>query len=363
MNKFKAKNEKIKRKYFKWLQDAEGYSMATVESIEKAIWDYESFSKDDDYAHFNDKSAKDFKKWLSEKKLKSGEIISLQTQYDRLRHLKKFFTWLSGQAGYKSKINVYDTSYLRLDKKLAKIATAPKVEEDDYPTLEFVKKLCKSIEVKNEIDLRDRALIAFTLLSGMRDHAIITLPFGCFNPETLEVKQDPRKGVHTKFSKTIVSVLFQFDEELLGYVLEWFNFLKVDKVFGLKDPLFPATRVEQMSETEYIFEAKGVEPVFWRSTSTMRKIFEERTKNANLEYFSPHKYRHSATRLATDNCKSAEQIKAVSQNLGHEHVGTTLLTYGRLHNHRVKEVVTELNFKKNKEEEIREQIKKLASQL
>ena len=361
MSKYKTKNEKIKRKYFKWLQEAEGYAPATIESIEKALWDYEAFSSDDDYAHFNEKVAQEFKKWLSEKKLPNGDTITLSTQYDRLRHLKKFFTWLSGQVGYKSRIDVYDTSYLRLDKKLAKIATAPKVE--DYPTLEYVKKLCESIEIKGEIDLRDRALIAFTLLSGMRDKAIITLPLGCFNPSNYEIKQDPTKGVQTKFSKTIVSVLFQFDETLLNYVLEWVKFLREEKVFGINDPLFPSTKVEQMSKTEYIFEVKGVEPIFWRSTSTMCKIFEDRAKSAELSYYSPHKFRHSATRLATDSCRSAEQIKAVSQNLGHEHVSTTLLTYGRLTHYRVRDVVTELNFKKNKEDEIREQIKKLASQL
>jgi len=363
MSKYKAKNEKIKRKYFKWLQEAEGFSPSSIEGIEKAIWDYEMFNNDDDFAHFSADSAKGFKKWLSEKKLKKGGTIGISTQYDRLRFLKRFFTWLSGQAGYKSKINVYDANYLRMDKKLAKIATAPKVEEEDYPTLELVKKLCKSIEITNEIDLRDRALIAFTLLSGMRDKAIITLPLGCFNPETYEVKQDPTKGVQTKFSKTIVSVLFQFDEELLQYVLDWVKLLKEVKVFGLKDPLFPSTKVEQMSDTEYIFEAKGVEPVFWRSTSTIRKIFEDRTINAGLEYFSPHKYRHLATRLATDNCRSAEQIKAVSQNLGHERIHTTLLTYGKLHNYRVKEVVSEMNFKKSKDEDIREQLKKLVAQI
>ncbi len=361
MNKYKTKNEKIKRRYFKWLKDAEGFAPATIESIEKALWDYEAFSQEDDYANFNDKMAQGFKKWLSEKKLQSGETINLSTQYDRLRHLKKFFTWLSGQVGYKSKVDPYDANYLRLDKKLAKIATAPKVE--DYPTLEYVKKLCDSIEIKSEIDQRDRALIAFTLLSGMRDKAIITLPLGCFNPETYQVKQYPSEGVQTKFSKTIDTVLFQFDEKLLSYIVDWVKHLKENKVFGITDPLFPSTKIEQMSKTEYIFEAKGVEPIFWRSTSTMCKIFEERAKFAELKYYSPHKFRHSATRLATDSCKSAEQIKAVSQNLGHEHVSTTLLTYGRLTPYRVRDVVTELNFKKTERDEKIEEIKKLMSQI
>lgn len=361
MSKYKAKNEKVKRNYFKFLQEAEGYSVKTIESIEKSLWDFEMFTKDDDYANFNAKTAQEFKKWLSVKKTKKGEVINLSTQHQRLRLIKKFFVWLSGQNGYKSKVSSYDASYLRMDKRLAKIATSPKVE--DYPTLEHIKKLCESIEINTEIDQRDRALIAFTLLSGMRDKAIITLPLGCFNENTYEIRQDPNYGVETKFSKQIQSTLFQFDAVLISYVVEWAKYLKEVKMFNNADPLFPSTKVEQMSETEYIFEVKGVEPIYWKSTSTIRKIFEERAKKADLPYYSPHKFRHTATREATDSCKNAEQIKAVSQNLGHEHVSTTLSTYGRLHNNRVIEVISDLNFKKNNEDEIKEQIKKLASQL
>jgi len=361
MNKYKAKNEKVKRAYFKWLTGAKGHSIKTIECIEKALWDYEAFSLEDDYANFNKQVAGDFKKWLSNKKIVGDGIISLSTQYDRLRHVNNFFTWLSGQSGYKSKINVYDVAYLQLDKRLSQIARAPKVE--NYPTLEYVIKLCKSIEIKGEIDLRDRALIAFTLLSGMRDNAIITLPLGCFNPDKLEVEQNPKKGVQTKFSKTIYSILFQFDETLLSYVLDWYNHLKEEKIFGVKDPLFPSTKVEQMSDTEYTFEAKGVEPVFWKSTNTIRKVFKTRCENAKIEYFSPHKYRHGTIRLAHDSCKNPEQIKAVSQNLGHERIETTLLTYGKINTDRVKDVIRELNFKKTSEDEIKAQMKKLALQL
>ncbi len=65
MNKYKTKNEKIKRRYLKWLKDAEGFAPATIESIEKSLWDYETFSQEDDYANFNYKMAQGFKKWLS----------------------------------------------------------------------------------------------------------------------------------------------------------------------------------------------------------------------------------------------------------------------------------------------------------
>ena len=35
------------------LKDAEGYSDKTIECVEKAIWKYEEFTKDDDYANYS----------------------------------------------------------------------------------------------------------------------------------------------------------------------------------------------------------------------------------------------------------------------------------------------------------------------
>jgi site-specific recombinase XerD len=77
MKKYKAKNEKIKRKYFEWLKDAEGYSDKTIECVEKAIWKYEEFTKDDDYANYSVRQAKALKKWLGSQKFRvwNGKLI------------------------------------------------------------------------------------------------------------------------------------------------------------------------------------------------------------------------------------------------------------------------------------------------
>ena len=345
MKNAKTKNEEIKRKYFKWLTEAQGFSKSSIEVIEKALWDYEAFTKDEDYALFNQKRASGFKQWLSLKKHKD-QPMSLSTQYTRLSKLMQFFRWLADQNGYKSQISIYDVSYLKMEKKQARMAVSPKVNSLDYPTLEQVKLICSSINPASEIDFRDKAMIAFALLSGMRDQAIISLPVGCFDPDRLFIDQDPTKGVGTKYSKWIPTFLLEFDDELLKVVLYWHHYLLNVRKFKPDEPFFPKTRVGHVSNTEYAFQANGVEPIYWSSTGSMRSIFEERCKKAGVEYFSPHKFRHAAFRLALDTARTAEQIKAVSQNLGHEHVSTTLLTYGRLAPDDVGKVIGKMNFKK-----------------
>lgn len=344
MSKAKAKNEKMKRKYFDWLAGAEGYSEKTLDAIEKAIWKYEEFTKDADFAEFNSKIAQQFKKHLGTRpNTRSGGTLSLPTQYHTLRHVNSFFMWLSGQSGYKSKIKPLDVRYLRLTKEESRKATSP--AHPKYPTLSHIKKLC-AFEIETEIDRRDRAMIAFAALSGMRDLAIISLPLGCFDPNTLHVEQDPKFGVQTKFSKHITTVLFRFDQQLLGYVLEWERYLREQKLFTDADPLFPATNVELKSETEHAFTAKGVEAKFWASAGTMRKVFQDRARQQELEYFSPHKFRHFAISEAQKYAHSAEELKAVSQNVGHENLGTTFFGYGHMDTFRVKDVIGGMNFQK-----------------
>jgi len=345
MLKININNEKIKNKYYDFLKESQGYSECTISAVKKAIYRYEEFTDFEDFSKFTKKKAIDFKKWLENKKdARTQKQISVTTCYHYLRNLKDFFKWLSYQPNYKSKINITEVEFLRLPKEKARIAVASKREH--YPTLEQVKAVINSIEINNEIDLRDRALLSFTLLSGMRDKAIITLPLGCFNENTLQVSQDPKAGVKTKFSKTINSILFKFDTEMLEYVLDWVKYLRTEKLFGNSDPLFPRSKVDNLEGVKS-FVSTSVEPKFWQSATSIRSIFKQRFSHAGIEYFSPHTFRHLAVNTAISKCKNGQEIKAVSQNFGHEDVGTTMTTYGSLSNIQVMNTITGMDFSDN----------------
>jgi len=346
--KAKIKNEKVKRAYFQHIQGAKGFSKLTTEIIEKAIWKFEEFTQDADFRRYRSGTAKDFKKWLASERC--GKTLSLVSQYHILRQLRNFFTWLSGQSGYKSRISPYDVQYLSLDQQQSRIANSPKRKE--YPSLDYVVALCRSIEVKTEVEKRDRALIAFTMLSGMRDTALSTLPMGCLDPDKLVADQDPDKGVKTKFRKHIITTLMRFNDDLVGYVQEWHKYLKEVRMFGEVDPLFPRTKLKHKGEANACFEGIEVEPAFWMSASAIRNIFRGRMENAKVPYYHPHQFRHAAVYEACKHARTPEETRAISQNFGHENIGTTLLTYGRLDDIRVGDVINRINFQSENQTEI-----------
>lgn len=342
MSKIRYQNEKMKRRYFDWAKGALGFSDKTMKVKESAIWKYDEFTKNQDYKIFNAEVAKSFKKWLETNKNKtSGKVLDKTTQYNVLRHIKDFFTWLSMQSGYKSKIKADEIVYLRLSKADNKIATSSKMPK--YPSLNYIQKMC-SFEVENEIDRRDRALVAFTALSGMRDLAIISLPIGCFDPVKLLIEQDPAQGVKTKFSKIIYTTLFQFDPQLVAYILDWYKYLKEQKLFDNTNPLFPSTLIRQASKTEHSFISAGIDKTFWSDAGSMRKLFKARATQMGLEYYSPHKFRHFAISEANKYALGAEQMKAISQNVGHERLTTTFYGYGAIDNYRVSDLISDMKF-------------------
>jgi len=349
------KNELAKRKFFERLKEAKGFCDASVNCYEKAILLYEDFTKHSDFSSFSSIKAIEFKKWLSKREHR-GKIISISTRHSYLRFLKKFFSWLCNQEGYKSKLQIDSVSFLSLSEKDEQIAT--QYIPRKYPSLEEVVKIVNSIEIESEIDLRDRALISFTVLSGMRDKAIVTLPISCFDPKSFIINQNPKQGVQTKCSKFIQSVLFKFDEKLVEYVLEWVKLLK-NKNFTDNDPLFPRNHAKQDNNNLSFDNSDTVEPVFWKSAGPIRQIFKRRSKDAKLPYYPPHTFRHLAIDLASKNCKNGEEFKAVSQNFGHENVATTFRSYANYEPQKLAEILTKMNFSKKQPNQENTKLKKI----
>jgi len=57
---------------------------------------------------------------------------------------------------------------------------------------------------------------------------------------------------------------------------------------------------------------------------------------------NPHSFRNTLVRLGEEVCKTPEQFKAWSQNLGHEKVLTTFLSYGGVACQRQGEIIRDL---------------------
>jgi len=153
------------------------------------------------------------------------------------------------------------------------------------------------------------------------------------------VHQDAR-DVKTKFSKTFNTFFFPTGEEIRRIVEEWVSDLREDKLWGNDDPLFPVTRIALGRNRQ--FEASGLDRAHWSSASPIRAIFREAFLSAGLPYFNPHSFRNTLARLGEDVCITPEEFKAWSQNLGHEKVLTTFLSYGEVARHRQGEILRDL---------------------
>lgn len=74
----------------------------------------------------------------------------------------------------------------------------------------------------------------------------------------------------------------------------------------------------------------------------IRAIFRETFEAAGVPYFNPHSLRDTLGHLGETVCKTAEEFKAWSQNLGHEGVLTTFYSYGAVGSRRQGEIIRNL---------------------
>ena len=123
-------------------------------------------------------------------------------------------------------------------------------------------------------------------------------------------------------------------------VIDWVNYLRQEKLWGVDDPLFPATKIVVGASRH--FEVSGLERKHWRSAGPIRKIFKDAFAGAGLPYFNPHSFRKTLAQLGEKLCRTPEQFKAWSQNLGHKKVLTTFSSYGEVAAERQRDIIREL---------------------
>ena len=318
------RNERIKRDYFLYLREADQKSDATVRGIEKAIARFEEYSGFADLGKFKAAQAMGFKASVAEGG-KGRKPLSKATILSTVNALQRFYRWLICQRGFRSKIKPSDIDYFNLSEKDVRAATSPRPKA--YPSLEQFRHALFAMPGATEIEQRDRAVMAFTILTGIRDSAMVSLRLKHIDLSRKLVMQDP-KEVRTKFSKRIDTFFFPVGGDIEAIVISWVQHLREIRFFGLNDPMFP--RTVNSHDPEQGFVHTGVEPVFWANAAPVRINFKRAFDAVGLPNFSPHRTRDTLAHLGQQQCFSAESWKAWSQNLGHESVLTTWASYGQL---------------------------------
>jgi site-specific recombinase XerD len=331
-------NERVKRRYFAFLKEAKRQSEATVDAVAKALARFETDTKHRDFGSFHFEQAVAFKKHLAQQVSQTtGEKLSKATMNSTLAQLKRFFQWLSSEPGYRSKVNYSDAEYFNLSEKDVRIANARR--ERCFPTLEQVKHAIGLMPAESELERRDQAVLAFTLLTGARDSAIASLRLRHVDLMVGAVYQDAR-DVKTKFSKSFTTYFFPVGGDIRHIVVDWVEYLRQQKLWGNEDPLFPATQV--VVGPNGAFQASGLKRMAWASAQPIRDIFKRAFEAAGLPYCNPHSLRNTLVQLGEALCQTPEEFKAWSQNLGHDGVLTTFTSYGYVAGNRQAQIIAAL---------------------
>lgn len=263
MRKHHPKNERIKRKYLTYLEDARRCSVKTTDQVAAAINLFEQSTKWKDFTAFHIEHAKAFKRDQYEAlNDKTGKPLSKATVHSRLMHCKAFFHWLAGQPGYKSKISYFDSEYFNPTANDTRIASARR--EKPVPALDQIYAVIDSMPHGTTLEMRDRAIIAFTILSGARDDAIASLSLKHVDWQQRKVFQDSRE-VRTKNRKTFTTCFFPVEEKIEIIAKEWVEYLIRKQEFEPGDPLFPATEIGLNEIGE--FSAIGISRNHWKDAN------------------------------------------------------------------------------------------------
>lgn len=319
MNEVNPKNERIKMKYAEDLKRLDGLATSTIDQKLTAIKLFEELTNYVDFEVFDFEIAKIF---IDQLMLRS---TSSKTKLSIVRHVKKFFTDIALEGHLKRKGARKAIKALRLSEKDRRAGQATKKRK--FPSMQTIIETVEAMPKTNSIERRNRALLAFTIISGARDGAIKSMCVGHVDIENKEVLQHPDE-VDTKNSKQIFTWFFPVGETLIQELIDYIQHLKTTLKFMDSDPLFPATSLAHDENDQYC--ANGLSKTHWETTQPIRDIFKAAFKNAGHNYYNPHSFRHTLMALAYELKLTGKPEKSWSQNLGHENLDTSKNSYGKV---------------------------------
>lgn len=267
---------------------------------------------------------------------KTGNLLSPASLQRACGEARRFFTWAKlNRPGYR----ILPESWIETIQPPRSRSKQSELEIREYYSLEEIRKLV-ALPTPRLIDRRDQAATAFLFLTGIRIGAFASLPIHCVDLPNQTIYQLPTEGVETKNSKALKTYILQL-EDLLEVVNKWDVFIRSE--LGEDALWYPNLATD--GNDWVLGEVGKTESRRMAYSRGLRRMCE----NAKIEYRSPHKIRHGYGVYGVKNAKTVEELKAISQNMGHDSFEVTDRLYGELANDDVKDIIT--GFAKNQVDE------------
>jgi len=313
MLKYNEKNVRIIRHFAEAMQSMGHLTDATINGALKALKAYQTFTRFNDFANISISEIQGFKQHI----IQAGKSRSTLDHF--LHDLKRFFSWLSEEKTY-THIDRRMLDAFTLSKKDKAIIKADKPIQ--CASFENTQKMIRAMPSNNIRDIRNRAMLSLTFMTGARNKALVTLKFKSFDPKENILHQDPRDGVLTKNLKYIRSVLYTaVGDDIAKMFLDYYDIVTHEYNFTAYDPLFPS--LEQAHDDKAGFTTGGLSRNAIQSYTTVNKILKQAFMAVDMPYYSLHRFRNTLTNHLLSKPRTEEEIKAFSLNLGHEHIKTT----------------------------------------
>ena len=312
-----------------WLQFAGRWDQKTISAKLATIRLFEDFCGGKAFSKLTNDDVVRFRDSLKASVETTAETpLSISTIRHRASHLKSFLEWLVEQKGYQG-LNKSLPGYLALPKKFD---AAGLTERDRYvPTLSEATQLIEDLPCRTLKQRRDRAMVAIAFLAALRADTVTSLRVKHLDPASRTVVQDA-KSSRTKNGKSLRINFFPLPDVFSKVVCDW-----KEEVLGLglseEDALFPEERF--MVRWNRPKHGKSI-PVM-TSTHAISSAFEMASKPLGKRV-SPHCAKHCIGNLSMEACKTPEELKAWSMNMGHESEDVTLRYYKNLPEDRVDEI-------------------------
>lgn len=327
--------------YRVFLESNREFDPRTVDEHQRALATMSAFLGHKPFAHIGIADACRFKDELRRRRALEGDMaLSWSTLGHTLDRCGAFFRWFQRRPGIEMDPDL--PGYFKLSRR-ERTAESGMVKGT---SLTFDQALClfAAMPGSTPIELRNRAVIAMFITTGIRVSALVTLRGKHTNMYTRWINQDPRE-VNTKFGKHIRTYCLDLGSGLLDGLREWVRWREVNG-FGADAPFFLPDRYLQANGIGLGYRSAESEiPECWKSDAPIQRIIKYAAQAAGVpdEGISSHDFRKVLHPFLSKRGRMMiiEEV-ALQLNLGHKPTETIRKHYASIQDSEREEILDEL---------------------
>jgi site-specific recombinase XerD len=280
------KFSKAKTDYLEYLEIEQNRSQKTIANYDHYLTRLEDFAGDIEIKEIDNELIRKWRLWLNRLGTNNKDELSKVTQNYHLIALRSFLKFLT-------KRNIDALAPEKIELARTKRPQVTFLNEDE------LKRLFSAVNTKNEIGLRDRAILELLFSSGLRVSELVSLNVDQVN---LSRREFMVRGKGQKDRPIFIS------HQAVQWISEYLNIRKDNtKALFIR---YNGTKKVDLTGNYHRLTARSVQ----------RLVSKYALLAGITKHVSPHTLRHS---FATDLLMNGADLRSVQAMLGHSNIATT----------------------------------------